>query len=155
AVQFERLLPILVHLRDIDLRPEAWNVDPKSPRQLDPAEPIVKALQRRSTFITASALPRLIYNRLNAGQCLVLIDGYEDLAATQQVEKLAWLQQFMEMYGANFIIVTGPLTGFDPLLNLGLTPIYLRAWNDEDYARLVQRWAESWPTIAGKGRRKA
>ncbi|HVO42205.1 MAG TPA: HEAT repeat domain-containing protein [Aggregatilineales bacterium] len=154
-VDFTKLLPILIHLRDLDLRPETYAADGKTVHPLDPAEPIVKALQRRANVVTASALPRLVYNRLSAGRCLVLIDGYDDLSPNQRLEKLAWLQHFLELYPANFVIVTGPVTGFDPLVNLGLTPVYLRAWSDNDYEQLVRRWTAAWPAIAGSGRRKA
>lgn len=162
AVDFHRLLPILVHLRDIDLRPEAYGVQTSANgkgkptvKKLDPAEPVVKALQRRSGTITANTLPRMVYNRLTAGTALVLIDGYEDIPPEERPEKLLWLRQFMELYGGNFIIVTGPATGYDPLVNLGLTPVFLRPWTDADFERLIQRWAIAWPTIAGTARRPA
>jgi HEAT repeat protein/energy-coupling factor transporter ATP-binding protein EcfA2 len=169
AIDFHRLLPIVVHLRDIDLRPEAYGVQPgaaangkssgkqavKPLKTLDPAEPIVKALQHRASTVTASALPRMVYNRLTAGTCFVMIDGYEDLPFDECPEKLLWLKQFMDIYGANFIIVTGPATGYDPLVNLGLTPIFLRPWGDAEFERLIGRWAMAWPTIAGTARRPA
>jgi len=178
TVDFHRLLPVLVHLRDIDLRPETYGAvlptetsDSKADGKastgkssgrmklkqvpLDPAEPLVKALQHRASAITASALPRMVYNRLTAGTCLVMIDGYDDLPAEERPVKLAWLKQFMAMYGSNFIIVTGPVTGYDPLVNLGLTPIYLRPWMDTDYERLIQRWTLAWPTIAGTPKKPA
>ncbi len=159
AVDFNRMLPILVHLRDVDLRPEAYGVqqaDGKKPaKALDPAEPIVKALQRRASAITASTLPRMIYRRLNEGTCMVLIDGYEDLPVDQRPQKLQWLKQLLEFYPGNFIVVTGPASGFDPLVNLGLTPIFMRAWTDLDFETLVQRWAISWPTIAGTAKKPA
>jgi HEAT repeat protein len=154
-VDFTKLLPILVHMRDIDLRSETYGGDGKSERPLDPAEPIVKALQRRSTFITASLLPGLVYNRLNAGACLVMIDGLDDLNPDSRTEKIAWLNHFMELYGENFIIVTGPIEGYDALLKVGFAPIYLRAWADTDYEHLIERWMNAWPTIGGRGRRKA
>jgi HEAT repeat protein len=153
-VDFHKMLPILVHLRDIDLRSESYGA-PKTNKPLDPAEPIVKALQHRATAITASTLPRMIYRRLNAGTCLMLIDGYEDIPDAQRPEKLAWLQSFVQMYQANFIVVTGPATGYDPLLNVGLTPIFMRAWTDLDFETLVQRWATSWPVIAGTPKKPA
>src|SRR5205814_10669166 len=91
AVDFNRLLPIVVHLRDVDLRPEAYGVQTAAQangkgkaqtalKKLDPAEPLVKAVQRRAGAITASTMPRMIYNRLTAGTCLVMIDGYEDVS---------------------------------------------------------------------------
>ncbi len=171
-VDFNQLMPILVHLRDIDLHPETYGVQVAQPgadkdakstgkpakpiiKVLDPAEPLVKAMQRRANPVTASTLPRMVYNRLTAGTCLVLIDGYEDLAPEERIEKLVWLKEFLEVYQHNFLVVTGPAVGYDPLLNVGLTPIYLRAWSDADYSRFVEKWATAWPTIAGTARNPA
>ncbi|MCC7207045.1 MAG: hypothetical protein IT323_07065, partial [Anaerolineae bacterium] len=163
ATDLTALLPVLVHLNDIDLRPEAWGVpdDPAkaarlSQARLDPAEPLVAALQRRASGLTATTLPRLVYDRLSKGTALVLIDGYDDVAPRLRPVKLAWLRQFMEVYQANYILVAGPETGFDPLLNLGLQPLFLRAWGDGDYETLVTRWADAWPGIGdprGRGAR--
>ncbi|MEP7286651.1 MAG: HEAT repeat domain-containing protein [Chloroflexota bacterium] len=164
-VNFQRLMPIMIHLRDIDLRLETFGVQipaavegkPTKPviKTLDPAEPLVKALQHRANAVTASTLPRMIYTRLAAGTCMVLIDGYDDIPVEDRPEKLLWLQHFVEAYGANFIIATGPVIGYDPLINLGLTPIFLRAWTDSDFERLIQRWAVAWPAIAGTPRKPA
>lgn len=161
---FSRLLPILVHLRDIDLRPEAYGAEgnakakpakdaaPKGPKLLDPAEPIVRALQGQFGVLTSSSLPGLIYRRLADATCLVMIDGYDDLPPESRPEKLAWLAEFMALYGENFIIVAGPAIGFDPLLQLGFTPVYLRAWSDADQVALITRLATLWPSL-GKDHR--
>jgi HEAT repeat protein len=166
VVDFQQLLPILVHLRDIDLRPEAYGAQatasgdankpaPAKPKALDPAEPIVRALQRRFNPITASTLPQMVYRRLTQGTCLVLIDGYDDLAPSERNDKIVWLKQFISMYSGNFIVVTGPVEGYDKLLNTGLTPVFLRAWTEPDFQQLVARWAVAWPMIAGTPKRPA
>jgi HEAT repeat protein len=86
---------------------------------------------------------------------LVMIDGYDDLSEGERAEKLVWLQAFMANYAGNFIIVTGPVHGYDPLVNLGLTPIYMRAWSDQSNEEAAGRWAANWPTIGKDGRRAA
>lgn len=151
------LLPILVHLNDIDLRPESYGMPDDASKaarmpqaRLDPAEPLVAALQRRASGVNATTLPRLVYDRLNKGTALVLIDGFDDIAPRLRPAKLAWLRQFLEMYQANYILVAGPETGFDALLNIGLQPLFVRAWGDGDYEALVTRWAEAWPVISGQ-----
>jgi HEAT repeat protein len=159
TIDFHRLLPILVHMRDIDLRPETYgaqaNGTAKAGKPLDPAEPIVKALQHRAGGVTASTLPRMIYNRLNAGTCMVLIDGFDEIPLEDRPEKLAWLRQFVSIYSGNFIVVAGPATGYDPLVNIGLTPIFLRAWTDADFEALTHHWAQAWPRMAARGRKLA
>ncbi|MDW8299947.1 MAG: HEAT repeat domain-containing protein [Anaerolineae bacterium] len=167
---FRRLLPILVHLRDVDVRPEAYGVQPPAQpagnesvaqvkrstqgtkpvlKPLDPAEPIVKALQRRFGGAAASQLPKLVYRRLAEGTCLVLLDGYDELPESEKPEKLTWLREFMALYAANYVIVAADVNGFDPLVNLGFQPCYLRAWREADFNQLAERWAAAW-THTGK-----
>ncbi|GAB4546972.1 MAG: hypothetical protein OHK0023_07510 [Anaerolineae bacterium] len=161
AVDFRSFFPIYFHLRDIDLRPEAHGIVPaegkpkSATKPLDPAEPLVRALQKRFGGSAASTLPRLVYSRLAQGRCLVLIDGLDDLSPSQRDEKFTWLKQFMGIYGANFVIIASPVTGYDPLINLGFLPLGLRAWDDNDIKRVVDRWAAQWPNIKRQGRRAA
>ncbi|MFN7210511.1 MAG: hypothetical protein ACK4P1_08995, partial [Aggregatilineales bacterium] len=168
-IDFRSLLPILVHLRDIDVRPTSYGVQPPPPstdsadakrssqsgarpvlKPLDPAEPLVKALQRRFGGAAASQLPKLVYRRLAEGSCLVLIDGYDELPELEKPEKLTWLSQFMALYAANVVIVAADVNGYDPLAQLGFQACYLRAWREADFDRLAERWAEAW-SQTGKG----
>ncbi len=146
AVDFHRLMPILVHLGDIV-------IDPASQSRLDPAEPLVQAMQRNLRRLTALTTPRYIYNRLSVGQALVLLDGLDDLTAEEQQAKLAWLGRFLKAYPDCVVIVTGPVTGFHPLQELGFTPVYLRPWMDSDVRRYARKWAAAWPLITGTRRR--
>jgi len=146
AVDLRRLMPILVHLGDIV-------IDPASQRRLDPAEPLVQAVQRNLRRLTALTTPRYIYNRLAVGQALVLLDGLDDLPAPDQQARLAWLGRFLEAYPDCVVIVAGPAVGFHPLQELGLTPIYLRPWTDADARRYAEKWAAAWPRVAGTRRK--
>jgi len=152
TVDFSTLLPILVHMRDIDLRPEAFGVDATQKaakaRPVDPAEPLVRAIQQQIGGVAASFAPRVLYKRLNEGTAMVLIDGYDELPPALRAEKLEWLARFIEIYGANFIVVAGPHTGYDPLLAAGLSPCFLRAWSDADYDGLVAHWGKAWTEYA-------
>ena len=156
-IEFQKLLPILVHLRDIDLSQpmDAGKAKDKADRRLalDPAEPLVRAAIRHIGSVTANIAPRLLYNRLTAGKCLVLIDGFDELSQAQWPEKLTWLTQFLADYGHNAVIAAGPIEGYDSLVNAGLTPVFMRPWADGDFERLINRWATAWPTIGGTRRR--
>lgn len=147
AVDLRRLMPILVHLGDVV-------IDPASQARLDPAEPLVQAMQHNLRRLTALTTPRYIYNRLSVGQALVLLDGLDDLPVAEQQAKLAWLGRFLKAYPDCVVIVAGPATGFHPLQELGLTPIFLRPWMNADIQRYAEKWATTWPRIA-KARRRA
>lgn len=143
---FNRLMPVYAHLADIN------PADPEFGKTVDPAEPLVRSVQRQVGRITASAIPGNLYKRLSQGQVLLLVDGYDDLPPDERGPKLAWLQALMNLYPQNFFIVAGPVIGSGPLLRLGLAPVYLRPWSDLDAARAADNWAAAWPRLAGARR---
>ncbi len=149
APLFNRLMPVYIHLADITLSPDEFG------SEIDPAEPLVRAVQGTVSRITAGTLPRNLYKRLSMGQVLLLVDGYDDLPPTERDHKMIWLRQFMNEYNKNFFVVAGPAQGYGALTGLGLAPVFMRPWDDADRDTVVQRWADSWPRIAGTGRRSA
>jgi HEAT repeat protein len=144
----KHLTPVYVHFGNINVRGEFG-------RQVDPAEPLVRAVQHYVGPITARAFPINLYERLGEGKVLVLLDGYDDVPAEQQPEKLAWLRAFVREYAHNFIICTGPAAGYGPLVQAGLAPVYLRPWHDIHSNALIEKWAEAWPQISKLTRRRA
>ncbi|MBI5669028.1 MAG: HEAT repeat domain-containing protein [Chloroflexi bacterium] len=147
--RFNRLMPVYVHLLDVDVK------DPEYGKAVDPAEPLVRAVQRQVGRITASTIPRNLYERLGRGGVLLLVDGSDELPEAERGLKLGWLQALMDQYPQNFFIVTGPVVGYGPLLRLGLTPVFLRPWTDMDVTRAADQWAAAWPRLAGTRRQPA
>ncbi|HVU12698.1 MAG TPA: HEAT repeat domain-containing protein, partial [Phototrophicaceae bacterium] len=145
---FNRLMPVYVHFADIQAATREFG------SEADPSEHIVRAVQYTVKRVTASTIPRNLYNRLNKGQILLLLDGYDDLPESEQPAALVWLKAFLEQYKQNFVIVAGPATGYGHLLRVGLTPVFMRPWSQLDVQRATTRWADVWPQ-AGKKRRKA
>lgn len=143
---FQRLVPIYVHLGNVTVSPNEYG------RQIDPAEPLVRAVQYQVKRVTAKTTPRNLYKLLNKGQALVLIDGYDDLPEQERLAKVPWLKAFLETYERNFIIVAGPASGYGGLTQAGLTPVFLRPWNDTDTRHAADRWADAWATLGGRRR---
>ena len=149
VASFNRMFPIYVHMANVNVSPDEFG------SEIDPAEPLVRAVQSQVGPITARSLPSNMYRRLNQGYALLLIDGLDDLPLAERKEKTAWLRALVDQYRDNFIIVAGTPTGYAPLAQMGLTPIHLRPWNDLDIRMLVQRWSSTWPMIGGTRRRPA
>ncbi len=147
---FRRLMPLYLHLSDLHLESSEHG------QEADPAELIVRAVQHTVRRVTASTIPRHLYSRLNKGQVLLLIDGYDDLPEAERPAALAWLQGMLQEYKNNFFIVVGPAEGYGTLTNLGFTPVFLRPWSDLDIERDAFHWAETWVQTARKmGNRRA
>lgn len=134
------LLPILVNICDLDFTVEHYG---KS-GELDPAEPLVRTLQGYVSAVTAQVIGSVIYPALEAGTALVLLDGYDDLAPDDREMYFFWLQHFLDTYGHNLIVIAGPVEGYDPLVKLGFTPTFLRAWHGGHYDQLAQYWSRAW-----------
>ncbi|HML21042.1 MAG TPA: hypothetical protein PKD09_05300, partial [Aggregatilinea sp.] len=134
--QITTLIPIYFHLADLDLDPALYGRGESA----DPAEPVVQAVQRQVSNVTSQVVGSVVYPALDAGIGVVLIDGIDDLAPAAREAYYPWLAQFMEVYGQNLIVVAGPPAGYEPLTALGFTPSFLRAWRDDDYALLAERW---------------
>lgn len=145
---FKHMLPVYVHFANIE--PNAAEFS----GPVDPAEPLVRAVQFQVGPVTARTIARNLYRRLGNGQVLLLLDGYDDLPPNAQKVRLAWLRAFMKEYGQNFIIVAGPVSGYGSLTRLaGLTPVFLRPWSEEQCNKLADHWAAAWPLIVGTRRR--
>ncbi|MFW5771748.1 MAG: hypothetical protein ACOCZH_00390, partial [Phototrophicaceae bacterium] len=153
GLPFRQLTPIYAHMSDI--RPDLRGFAREFGRQVDPAEPLVRAVQQTVSARTAHAIPRNIYERLREGRALVLLDGFDEIPAAQQDACLLWLQAFLDEYDNNFIIVTASVRGYGPLQKSGFVPVFLRPWHDLQADALADRWAEHWGTISGQRRRSA
>jgi hypothetical protein len=68
-LRLDRFMPMYVHLRDVDLDPSDYG------GKIDPAEPIVRALRKYVSKLTADLSPPMLYRALREGNSLVLIDG--------------------------------------------------------------------------------
>ncbi|MFN8527251.1 MAG: HEAT repeat domain-containing protein [Anaerolineae bacterium] len=146
---FSRLLPIYVHMANLNL--SAQN---EFGPEVDPAEPIVRTIQHMVGRVTASTVPRYIYDRLNHGQALLLVDGFDELPEAERPAALAWLKALLEQYKDNFIIVSGPAVGYGSLVSTGFTPVFVRPWTDVDTRWSVYRLSETWGQFGKKRRGK-
>ncbi|NLX11031.1 MAG: HEAT repeat domain-containing protein [Chloroflexi bacterium] len=134
------LLPILAHIRDVDLNPALYGKD----SAVDPAEPLVRAAARHVSAVTSQVVGSVLYPELAAGRALILIDGYDELSPAAREPYFGWLRQLIEVYGQNLIVIAGPAEGYRPLTEIGFTPAFLRPWREDDYDRLAHRWADAW-----------
>lgn len=145
----ELRIPVLFHLADVDLSLEL------EPSEVDPADLLTAAVLKRMTGGGARSAPGVVPPAMAAGLCLVLVDGWDELPATQRNRTLAWLKALIRTYPENKYVVACGARGYAPLVEIGLTPVYLRPWGDSDFEELASRWAEVWPEVESARRRGA
>lgn len=141
------LAPFYVHMADISLKSAEYG------SVVDPAEPLVRALQARVSYVTAQMMPPTVYDLLGKGRALVLIDGLDQIAHTARADMLAWLKAFMEQYSNNRIVVTSGVNGSFELQAIGFHTTFIRPWDDlacETFYQKVSTKAASFSLPTGE-----
>lgn len=128
------VMPVFVHLAELALTSETANEGP--------AAALAAALQRRSGPLTAPGVGRLLEEKLASDNVLLLLDGWDELSAEQQVEPAAWLGRLLaEHAGTRVIVATGP-RGYERLLDLGFVLSGLEPWRVGQAKEAGARWAD-------------
>jgi hypothetical protein len=136
--------PLFIHAADLAL--------PRPP-QADVIEPLIAAAQARASTVTAARLPRHLRARLREYRCAIFLDGLDEASPDMVAEVAAWLAQFTRELPQHRLFVAAGLSGFGPLLPLGLAPVYMASWDAAGYRELIARWAAAWDK-ATQARRK-
>jgi HEAT repeat protein len=137
--------PIFVHAADLGLPlPAGGDVD----------QPLIVAAQARASRLTGPRLPRHLHQRLRAGRCAILLDGLDELSPTEVAEVAAWLAQLMAAHKQHRLVVTAGLSGYGPLLRLGLAPVQIAPYGREDHRSLIRKWGAAWEALVRARRRR-
>ena len=136
--------PIFVHAGDLGLpMADTGDVD----------QPLIAAAQVRASALTSPRLPRHLHQRLREGRCAILLDGLDELAAAEIAEVGAWLVQFLAAHQQHRLVVAAGLSGYGPLLRLGLTPLLIAPYGREDFRSLIRKWGSAWESLIRTHRR--
>lgn len=139
-------IPIFLHLAEINwAEPPAEESDPsknKTAVAADPVTPLLQALQRRSSPITASGMADLLRRKLEKQQAIVLLDGWGELAANQRSHVCQWLQQFFDTYEQTAVFISSHHDGYGDLLPFGFLHTRLLPWRLGDVQQFSQQWAQ-------------
>ncbi|MBI3361899.1 MAG: hypothetical protein HY023_12400 [Chloroflexi bacterium] len=138
-------VPIFVHVADLEL---------PVPEKKDVAEPLLIAAEARAGLLGGTGAAEHLAGRLKTGECLLLLDGWDDLPNPHQAEVVKWLRSFRAKYPATRIIATGPVAGYEPMLSSGLAVAPVDGWTPEDHRQLIVRWTAAWPKLIAKRKRK-
>lgn len=143
-------LPIYVYLPDMDWEPPpepALRERPQPPR--DEREWLIQHALAAvgGTKAHAAALRQ----SLTTGTALVLADGWDEIASSEQRERAAaWLGHLADDLPGNLWIVTAGATGFNPLQEAGFTYLRLGEWEPAQVQALRACWAGLFPPAEGE-----
>ena len=128
------VMPVFVHLAELDLTTEATNENP--------AAALGEALQQRAGSLTATGVGNLLQEKLAAGNVLLLLDGWDELSPEQQAAPAAWLGRLLAQHASIRVIVAAGPRGYGQLLDLGFVLSGLQPWRAGQAEELGALWAE-------------
>jgi hypothetical protein len=127
--------PVLVHASDF----RREHLDAR-----DPLEPLVAAAQQSVPSNLTATVAANLRASARAQRILLLLDGLDECHPIELPAFGAWLAQFTTAYPGCAVIAAGPATGYDGLVQAGLTPAPLSPWTEHDRRIFLSRWAAAW-----------
>jgi HEAT repeat protein len=120
-------------------------------------EPVIAAARQSASTNLSGFVPRYIRNQLNNNEAILLIDGLDELPASQLSSIANWLKVFAQNNPQHQIIAVGPPRGYDGILKAGrFIPLVIAPWSKHEIEIFLSKWAQAWqtsvqPTLPGGG----
>ena len=124
-------MPALVHLAELNLALSEGE---------SAVTPLIKALSRRSSPVTAPGIGDLLQRKLAAGQALLLLDGWDEAAAELRPFIADWLRQLLAEFPETRLFIAAGLEGYGALLDLGCAVTAVQPWRLGQAEAFSQQW---------------
>ncbi len=128
-------LPILLRFGDF------------SPAELATNQPINAIFTALTPYIsprTAPKLKPLLENAFPQGRVLLMLDGLDELERDEFLRAAGFLESVLNLFPGTQVIATAAPFYFDGLAQLGLVPVAMAAWNDQQRNDFIQNWGIKW-----------
>jgi HEAT repeat protein len=130
-----KLLPIYLHIAD---------ALPDGKFTEAPLGHIVNAVHPYSEYLPINRLEKLIGSSLQNNQALLLIDGLDEVSQSAHNEATAFIKGIYAAYPGIRMVVSASTENISGLTELGLVPVAMAVWNQEQYVKFVRKWSSSW-----------
>lgn len=90
-----------------------------------------------------SGLVGLLRQHLEAGQAIVLADGWDELLPQQRGQAAAWLAELADALPGNMWLVGAGTRGYAPLTEAGFVPLILASWEGRRVDAFARQWLEA------------
>ena len=88
-----------------------------------------------------NALARPVRQYVEAGQAIVLADGWDDLLPYQRERATAWLVGLTRTLPGNVWVVSSGMRGYGLLTEVGFVPLVLAPWDGGQVEDFARKWA--------------
>jgi HEAT repeat protein len=134
-------VPFLFHVANLKL-PIA---DPK-----DALAPLIEAASEHAPMLDLARLPKFVQNSFKSGNVLLLIDGFDEIAAENQQVITDYFKIILQEFPKTRIVTTGAPEYLDGLIALGFAPLTLMTWSARDNEKFIEQWGELWSHTVAK-----
>ncbi len=84
-----------------------------------------------------------LHKYLEAGQAIVLADGWDELSAQQRQQAAEWLAELADRLPGNLWLVAAGTRGYAPLTEVGFVPLTMAPWDTGRVEMFAERWVEA------------
>ncbi|MBU0703143.1 MAG: HEAT repeat domain-containing protein, partial [Chloroflexi bacterium] len=81
---------------------------------------------------------------LEAGQAIVLADGWDELLPGQRQQATDWLAELIAAWPGNLWLVAAGTRGYAPLTEAGFVPLTLAPWSVVQVEQFARHWVEAY-----------
>jgi HEAT repeat protein len=152
--RYSHLLPVYVNAHDIEtpknyLSEETTDEEgvSESTISLESSSSIDILISAVSNYVSPLTLPRLptlIKSVFESDRVFLLLDGLDELATDQYVNVITYLSHLFSDYPSIRVITTATLENFSGLTALGLIPVAMSSWGDQDRENFIHLWGSQW-----------
>lgn len=128
-------LPVYAHVAD--LFPERSFDQPTVESICESVTPVTKSL-------SGNRLESLLRQSLQTGKILLLVDGLDEVDAGFHTGVTRFLANLLKEYPLTRLVVSSTPESYSGLIELGLIPVAMAAWNERQYLSFINKWSRSW-----------
>jgi HEAT repeat protein len=129
------LTPIFIHAADLVL-------DRSSEKE--PLKPIIQAVGHTLGSNAGGRLPANIRTSFRRKHALLLLDGLDEFSAGEIPSIIRWIKSLIAEFPGNRLVIAGPVTGYNGLVQAGISPIPISPWSEHQQRVFQRRWSEAW-----------
>lgn len=130
----ENTVPFLVHIADLDLPADRDN----------PLGTLIDFIAEKVPIFDRPRLPEFVRRTFAEGRALLLLDGTDELPPEHLKAVVDFIKLIKRTYPKTRIVTTASTEYLDGLVSLNFFPLAIAAWNEEQRAEFLHKWAELW-----------
>jgi len=135
AGPYSDYLPIFIHASDLLIALRNF---------VEPIRILADALGVYVSSLVISRLPEVLHRYLEAGKGFLLVDGFDELSPEDSSIVAEFIGVLLQQYVSGRIIVCASSDFTDGLTDIGMIPVPMAAWDNEQRNTFLEKWDVLW-----------